>query len=72
MWRDGATFPGLKVLKVGSHLLNKLVQADSGEVGTLDNTEALADAKPMAELFAPGRVPWVHAVENAKQAERMS
>lgn len=56
MWRDGATFNGLKVLKVG----------------TLDDTEALANAKPGAELFAPARVSWVTAVENAKQAERMS
>lgn len=56
MWREGATFPGLAVLKVG----------------TLDNAEALADSKPLAELFAPSRVPWVTAIENAKQAERMS
>jgi len=51
MWRDGPSFPGLKVLKVG----------------TLDDVGALAKAKPAAELFAPTRVEWVNEIPGAAQ-----
>ncbi|KAH7135037.1 Mss4-like protein [Dendryphion nanum] len=56
IWREGATFAGLKVLKIG----------------TLDDPEALEGLKPNAELYAPSRVSWVPALENAKQADKMS
>ncbi|KAF1957201.1 hypothetical protein CC80DRAFT_492004 [Byssothecium circinans] len=56
LWRDGASFPGLKVVKIG----------------TLDDPKALGDAKPQAELYAGGRVPWVAPVEGAAQANAMS
>ncbi|KAF2468437.1 uncharacterized protein BDR25DRAFT_231072 [Lindgomyces ingoldianus] len=56
MWREGLSFKGLKVIKVG----------------TLDDINALANAKPDVELFAPTRVEWVAAIANAKQAQGMS
>ena len=55
MWRDTPTFPGKKVVKVG----------------TLDAVDALDQAKPMAELFAPERVSWVPEVEGTKQVDSM-
>lgn len=56
MWRDGPTFPGLKILKVG----------------TLDDVDALAKAKPTVELFAPTRVEWVNEIPGAAQKQTMS
>ncbi|KAF2659902.1 hypothetical protein K491DRAFT_775153 [Lophiostoma macrostomum CBS 122681] len=56
MWREGATFPGLKVIKVG----------------TLDDIDALAKAKPSTELYAPERVEWVSAIPHAEQKQGMS
>ncbi|KAF2643596.1 hypothetical protein P280DRAFT_505689 [Massarina eburnea CBS 473.64] len=56
LWRDGAGLPGLLILKVG----------------TLDDPNALGDAKPEAELYAPGRVSWVAPVEGAAQVNAMS
>lgn len=56
MWRDGPSFPGLKVIKVG----------------TLDDVDALAKAKPTVELFAPMRVDWVNEIPGATQKQTMS
>lgn len=42
LWRDGPTFPGLKIVKVG----------------VIDDYEALNDAKPGVELFGEHRVGW--------------
>ncbi|KAF2260586.1 hypothetical protein CC78DRAFT_24682 [Lojkania enalia] len=56
MWREGPTFKGLKVIKVG----------------TLDDPDALTKAKPDAELFTSTRVEWVSEVPNAKQLLAMS
>ncbi|KAF2243950.1 hypothetical protein BU26DRAFT_492860 [Trematosphaeria pertusa] len=56
MWREGPSFPGLKIVKTG----------------TLDDVNALANAKPGAELYAPTRVSWVAAVEGAEQKQGMS
>lgn len=55
MWRETATFEGAKILKVG----------------TLDNSNALAEAKPALELFAASRVPWVQAVSGTEQKDAM-
>ena len=56
MWRDGPSFPGLKIIKVG----------------TLDDVDALAKAKPTVELFAPTRVDWVKEISGAAQKQTMS
>ncbi|KAF2735335.1 hypothetical protein EJ04DRAFT_522963 [Polyplosphaeria fusca] len=56
MWRVGNSFPGLIIIKVG----------------TLDDVNALGNAKPDAELFAPQRVEWVAEVPNAAQLKGMS
>lgn len=37
----------------------------------MDDVDALNQAKPGAELFAPQRVGWVGAVEGAEQKEGM-
>jgi hypothetical protein len=42
LFRDGASFPGMKVIKVG----------------VMDDYEALNDAKPGAEMFSEHRVGW--------------
>lgn len=42
------------------------------QVGTLDNADALANAKPDAELFVPHRVEWVTEVPKAAQLQGMS
>jgi len=55
MWRDGGAFPGLIVLKLG----------------TLDDTNTLAELKPVNELYVPRRVPWVPAIEGAQQKDAM-
>lgn len=38
----------------------------------MDDADALTKAKPDAELFAPGRVPWVSAIDGAAQKQTMS
>ncbi|KAF2020951.1 hypothetical protein BU24DRAFT_404011 [Aaosphaeria arxii CBS 175.79] len=53
LWRGGASFPGLVVLKVG----------------TLDDADAINNYKAGAELFTRSRAPWIHAVEGAAQKE---
>lgn len=55
MWRDGPSFPGMKIIKVG----------------TMDDVNALAEAKPVAELFAPHRVEWVNEIPGADQKSTM-
>jgi hypothetical protein len=42
------------------------------QVGTLDDVDALANAKPDVELFAPTRVAWVNEIPGAKQNQNMS
>jgi len=37
----------------------------------LDDVNALADMKPIAELFAPERISWVAAIEGADQKKAM-
>lgn len=56
MWRDGPGFRGLKVIKAG----------------TLDDVDALAKAKPTAELFTLTRVDWVNEIPGAAQKQTMS
>ena len=55
MWRETPSFPGMKVIKVG----------------TMDDIDALDKAKPAVELFAPQRVSWVPEVEGTTQAKAM-
>lgn len=55
LFRDGAAFPGAKVVKVG----------------VMDDMDALDNAKPAVELYAPQRVNWVPATGNADQAPGM-
>lgn len=56
MWRDGASFPGLKIIKVG----------------VLDDIHALEEAKPAVELYTPSRVNWVPAIPGAEQKQGMA
>ena len=37
----------------------------------MDSPQAMLDAKPAIELFAPERVPWVSAVAGAAQKKSM-
>ena len=55
LWRDGATFGDGKVIKVG----------------VMDDVNALDDAKPAIELYAPERVSWVSAISGADQKKDM-
>lgn len=55
LFRDGPSFGDNKVIKVG----------------VLDDLNALDDAKPAVELFAPLRVSWVKEVTGAAQNETM-
>jgi len=56
MMRDGDSFPGMKIIKVG----------------TLDRVDAFDVAKPVAELFSPTRVDWVNEIPGADQKNTMS
>lgn len=56
LFRDGPTFKGTKVIKVG----------------VMDDVGALAHAKPTVELYAPNRVSWVPEVPGAAQKQGMS
>ncbi|KAK5133512.1 hypothetical protein LTR08_007649 [Meristemomyces frigidus] len=55
LWRDGETFGPSKVVKVG----------------VMDDVEAMNNAKPAIELYAPARVSWVSGVEGADQLKSM-
>ncbi|KAK3640341.1 hypothetical protein LTR56_011939 [Elasticomyces elasticus] len=55
MWRDGKTFGGSKVIKVG----------------TLEDPKAFDEAKPAIELFVPERISWVGGVQGASQLKDM-
>ncbi|KAI1373488.1 Mss4-like protein [Hypoxylon crocopeplum] len=55
MWRDGKSFGDNKVVKAG----------------TMDDMNALDEAKPIAELFSPLRVGWVSEVAGAAQKTEM-
>lgn len=55
LFRDGPTFGENKVIKVG----------------ILDDSNALADAKPGVELYVPLRAPWVESIEGAGQLKNM-
>ena len=55
LWRDGASFGDGKVIKVG----------------IMDDANALDDAKPGIELYAPHRPSWVSAVSGADQKKNM-
>jgi hypothetical protein len=56
MWREGATFPGKRILKIG----------------TLDDTSILDNLKINAELYTDVRPKWVSAQEGADQKKAMS
>ena len=56
MWREGATFPGKRILKMG----------------TLDDTSVLDNLKINAELYTDTRPKWVAAQEGADQKKAMS
>ncbi|KAF1977297.1 DUF636 domain protein [Bimuria novae-zelandiae CBS 107.79] len=55
MWRETSASEGTKILKVG----------------TLDDASAMADAKPVTELFSSSRAPWVLAIPGAQQKDAM-
>ncbi|MCJ1477154.1 hypothetical protein MMC13_005825, partial [Lambiella insularis] len=55
LFRDGPTFPGMKVVKAG----------------VLDDVDALEHAKPGAELFTTTRVSWVPEIAGAAQKPGM-
>jgi hypothetical protein len=55
LWRDGASFPGLKVIKYG----------------VMDEPDAVEFAKPLTELYAPGRVSWVPQTAGTKDLTGM-
>ncbi|KAJ9641058.1 hypothetical protein H2199_005726 [Coniosporium tulheliwenetii] len=56
MYRESGSFPGLKIVKAG----------------VMDDVEALAEAKPDAELYTKTRVNWVQPVPGADQKDAMS
>lgn len=56
MWREGASFPGKRIVKIG----------------TLDDTSILDNLNINAELYAPTRPKWVHAQDGADQKNAMS
>ena len=56
LFRDGASFPGMKVVKAG----------------VMDDVDALDQAKPAVELFAPERVSWVQEIPGAEQKKTMA
>ena len=41
------------------------------KVGSLDSPDAFDTAKPLVELYAPERIPWVKAVPDAAQKKDM-
>ena len=55
LWRDGETFGPNKVVKVG----------------VMDDQNAVEDAKPGIELFAPERISWVAEVKGSSQLKGM-
>lgn len=55
LWRDGPTFGEGKVIKVG----------------IMDDVNALDNAQPGVELYAPERVKWVSAISGAAQKKNM-
>jgi hypothetical protein len=55
LYRDGASFPGLKIVKAG----------------VMDDVNALDEAKPGAEFYSPQRVAWVDVVGGADQKKFM-
>jgi len=55
MWREGATFPGKRIVKAG----------------TLDDHSIIDNYKVNAELYANNRPKWVGAQEGAAQMEAM-
>ncbi|KAJ4347437.1 hypothetical protein N0V95_005439 [Ascochyta clinopodiicola] len=54
LWREGATFPGKRIVKVG----------------TLDDTSILDNFKADAELYTDHRPKWVNAQDGADQKAR--
>ncbi|KZM23717.1 uncharacterized protein EKO05_0005686 [Ascochyta rabiei] len=54
LWREGATFPGKRIVKVG----------------TLDDTSILDNFKADAELYTDHRPKWVAAQDGADQKAR--
>ncbi|XXG95606.1 1 3-beta-glucanosyltransferase gel4 [Hypoxylon texense] len=56
LFRDGPSFGDNKVIKVG----------------TLDDLNALDDAKPTVELFVPNRVSWVQEIPGTAQKTTMT
>lgn len=56
LYRDGPSFPGLKIIKAG----------------VLDKNGINEIAKPDSELFAPLRATWLPALDGADQKQTMS
>ncbi len=56
MWREGESFPGKRVVKMG----------------TLDDTSILDNIKVNAELYADNRPSWVAPQEGADQKKAMA
>jgi hypothetical protein len=46
-------------------------ETNGGQIGTLDDANALSELKPAVELFAPTRIPWVQAVSGTQQKDTM-
>ncbi|KAF2238156.1 hypothetical protein EV356DRAFT_526676 [Viridothelium virens] len=55
LWRDGATFPGIKIIKYG----------------TMDDSESIEFAKPAMELYASQRASWVPEIPGSQQLSGM-
>lgn len=55
LYREGKTFGDAKVVKVGS----------------MDDIDALDNAKPALELYVPERVNWVKGIDGANQLKGM-
>jgi len=55
LYRDGASFGDSKIIKAG----------------VMDDFEALNEAKPGLELYAPNRPHWVAAIPEAQQLKNM-
>jgi hypothetical protein len=73
MWRQGATFPGKRIVKVCIMCFEiEELQLIACQAGTLDDTSILDNYKVDVELFAKTRPKWVGAQQGATQKDTMS
>jgi hypothetical protein len=71
MWRDGASFPGKRIIKVCPQSLSSHSFLTVEQVGTLDDTSILDNLNMNAELFVDHRPKWVGVQEGAAQKATM-